>query len=790
MKKAAVNKRKLNSNDRILRPRQVGELLGISEATVRNWAKLGKINVFSTSPLCFLEKDILALHQSLENSGLLKSRRNKTRLNGHFIPKSYISSTSPNYPLAKELLESVAALGLSKDSLIPAVIGTVAKELLGLRKVPGEISRQLLEPFDFSEQIKELAGTFDYIYGEDLLGMLYLSLRGLRDKKNTGAYYTPYFVVDRLISEIISYKTNPDSTFEATDCKDIPTPFSGAKYCAPTYGTEYSLRTYCDPACGTGNFLIRLPDYIPLTHVYGYDIDETAVFIARINLALKYAISSQTELETIAYNIKCRDFLLTTENIDNNHLKDELAANKLLTDEHTAGSLLMNEHTRALTDSALESSSNRHCFDVILGNPPWGYVYTKDEIALIHQNYNSYQGSKMPESFSLFVEKATESLNEGGLLSFLLPETILGADMHREIRNFMLEKASVSSLVYLDEVFDKVQCPSVILKLIRHSVKSEKPHSTSMELHHLRGSDTTTPVEGPNITVSFEQMKRRLPADSKEKHGLSYASDKAGKIIDTSSSSQLTVITNFTSSPDRITPDSFHILCDDAEYALLKKIRSAPHFTLKDNADFALGIVTGSNSTLLKSTPDKGFEPILKGKDIEKYCIRQATNFVQFKPGSFQQCAPTQMYRAGEKLFYRFIADEPIVALDSNQTLSLNSANIIIPHVEGYSTAYIMALLNSKVLSFYYKKSFRNMKVLRSYLEDLPLAECEPNIRKEIEELALSISRMAAEQKAFSNNGYAATAQVSDFEEIQLRLESKIAGLYGLTKEEIRMTSL
>ncbi len=777
MKKAAVNKRKLNSNDRILRPRQVGELLGISEATVRNWAKLGKINVFSTSPLCFLEKDILALHQSLETSGLLKSRRNKTRLNGHFIPKSYISSTSPNYPLAKELLESVAALGLSKDSLIPAVIGTVAKELLDLRKVPSEISRQLLEPFVFSKQVKELTGAFEYMLGEDLLGMLYLSLRGLRDKKNTGAYYTPYFVVDRLITEIAA---NAESCVHSTKGTHLD----------HGHRTRSLPRTYCDPACGTGNFLIRLPEYIPLTHVYGYDIDETAVFIARINLALKYAISSQTELETIAYNIKCRDFLLTTENIDNNHLKDELAANKLLTDEHTAGSLLMNEHTRALTYSALESSSNRRCFDVILGNPPWGYVYTKDEIALISQNYCSYQGSKMPESFSLFVEKALKSLNEGGLLSFLLPETILGADIHRGIRRLILEKASVSSLIYLEEVFDKVQCPSVILKLVRHSVKSEKPHSASMELHHLRGSDTTTPVEGPTITVSFEQMKRRLPADSKEKRGLSCASDKVEKMIDTSSSSQLTVITNFTSSPDRITPDSFHILCNDEEYALLEKIRSVPHFTLKDNADFALGIVTGSNSTLLKTTQDKGFEPILKGKDIEKYCIRQATNFVQFKPRSFQQCAPTQMYRAGEKLFYRFIADEPIVALDSNQTLSLNSANIIIPHVEGYSAAYIMALLNSKVLSFYYRKSFRNMKVLRSYLEALPLAKCESTVRKEIEELAQSISKMDAEAKAFSDNKYATTAQVSEREEMQLRLESKIAGLYGLTKEEIRMISL
>lgn len=729
MKKETVNKGKLHNSDKVLRTRQVSELLGISEATVRNWAKLGKIKVFSTSPLSFWEKDILALHKSLETSDLLKSRRNKTRLNGRFFPKTYISSESPNYSLAKELLESVGDLGLSEDSLIPAVIGTVAKELLDLRGIPSAISRQLLEPFGFSSLIDGLAKAFEYVYGEDLLGMLYLSLRGLRDKKNTGAYYTPYFVVDRLIAEITA-DAYSDSTFG-----DVDPVLTGSDHAIETANL---LRTYCDPACGTGYFLIRLPEDVPLTHVYGYDIDETAVFIARINLALKYSIATQEELDNIKNNIKCRDFLLT--------------------DGHPADSLLVNNHTRALADAALKSRSHELCFDVILGNPPWGYVYSKDEIALISQNYSSYQGGKMPESFSLFVEKALESLNEGGLLSFLLPETILGADMHREIRNFILENASVSSLVYLNEVFDKVQCPSVILTLQRHYDPSEKTNSANLGLRLLGRSD---------ITVSFEQMKRRFSADREEKHGLSCANGKANKNIGTSSTSHLTIITKFTAWDDRITADSFHILCDNAEYTLLEKIQNVPHFTLKDNADFALGIVTGSNSTLLKSAQKKEFEPILKGKDIGKYRIKEATSFVQFKPETFQQCAPIQMYRADEKLFYRFIADEPIVALDTKQTLSLNSANIIIPHVEGYSAAYIMALLNSRVLSFYYKKSFRNMKVLRSYLESLPLAKCEPNVRKEIEELA----------KAYEH------------EKAQLQLESKIAALYGLNKEEMRVIS-
>ncbi len=634
MKNTGKQPGKIHNEQSILRVSEAAAILGISQATVRNWAKLGKLNVFSASPLLFLEKDVYALHKELESSELLRSRRNKTRLSGNLIPRTYIDSSSPNYFPVKELLETMKDTDYSGQNLLPAVIHTVAKELLALRGIPEEIALLLLDQTPIKmpcqEEVSKLKGSFTptFIPGEDLLGMLYLSLRSLRAKKNTGAYYTPYFVVDRLVSGI----------------PDLP------------------LQRCCDPACGTGNFLIRLPDNLPLECIYGYDIDETAIAIARINVAMKYNIQSNEELDTIFKNIQCRDFLST-----------------------------------GFASCDLGCTSGAPKPDVILGNPPWGFVFSEGEITLLKERFLSCGGKKAPESFSLFVEKGLETLREGGTLSFLLPETILGADIHKEIRTLIQDNAKVTSLVYLNEVFDKVQCPSVILTL----QKKNKPDKAVVE----------------SISVTFENLRNKQALKPKQ----------------------------FVADSSRINSDSFHLLCSDEEYSILKKISSVPHFTLKDNADFALGIVTGANRTLLKdsgsvakamgkrSKPGNGLEPILKGKDIEKFRIRKATSFVHFDPDSFQQCAPTEMYRAKEKLFYRFIAEEPVVALDRSGSLSLNSANIIIPHVEGYSATYIMALLNSQVLSFYYQNTFRSMKVLRSYLEALPLAKCSPSVQSEIE---------------------------------------------------------
>ena len=67
---------------------------------------------------------------------------------------------------------------------------------------------------------------------------------------------------------------------------------------------------------------------------------------------------------------------------------------------------------------------------------------------------------------------------------------------------------------------------------------------------------------------------------------------------------------------------------------------------------------------------------------------------------------------------------------------------------------YILVLLNSRLLNFYWKKKYHSTKVLRQHLEQLPLA---PASREEQE----AIIRLAAD----------ASGQV----------EEKIAGLYGFS---------
>lgn len=172
----------------------------------------------------------------------------------------------------------------------------------------------------------------------------------------------------------------------------------------------------------------------------------------------------------------------------------------------------------------------------------------------------------------------------------------------------------------------------------------------------------------------------------------------------------------------KITADYFSFITTDEEYIILEKIKNIPDAeTLLNNADFALGIVTGNNKEYISDIKTDDNEMILKGSDICKYHINTTDNYIVFKPESFQQVAPTEMYRAKEKLLYRFICNQLVFAYDDKQTLSLNSCNMVIPKLEGIQIKYILAILNSRIAQFIYKKEFNSLKVLRAHIESIPL---------------------------------------------------------------------
>lgn len=304
----------------------------------------------------------------------------------------------------------------------------------------------------------------------------------------------------------------------------------------------------------------------------------------------------------------------------------------------------------------------RQKFDVIVGNPPWGSDFSEEDALRCRKLFKTADGKSI-ESYDLFVEKALSMLNHKGVLAFVLPEAILSVAAHDAVRKLMIASCSFRFVSYLGNAFSGVQCPSIIL----------------------------------GVTLDDERMVI----------GCKVTTERGAFVI----------------SEHRSFSDgtlSFNI--SDEENQCLNAISNIKNVAyLKGNAKFALGIVTGNNKAYISTEKRDGTEIILKGSDIQRYGITPSGNYIRFVPESFQQVAPVEMYRAREKLLYRFISEVPVFTYDNHQTLSLNSCNIVIPEIDGLDMKYILAILNSSVAAYFISKRFNSVKLLRSHIEQMPI---------------------------------------------------------------------
>ncbi len=123
----------------------------------------------------------------------------------------------------------------------------------------------------------------------------------------------------------------------------------------------------------------------------------------------------------------------------------------------------------------------------------------------------------------------------------------------------------------------------------------------------------------------------------------------------------------------------FNLLSDD-DLSIVRIVKDRGRFSLQ-NSIWALGIVTGDNKRKIPPKCHDGMEKIYTGKEIQPYVLRPAQNYILYDRAKLQQVAKEEIYRAPEKLVYKFISNKLTFAYDDSASLFLNSANILIPDI-------------------------------------------------------------------------------------------------------------
>ncbi len=329
-----------------------------------------------------------------------------------------------------------------------------------------------------------------------------------------------------------------------------------------------------------------------------------------------------------------------------------------------------------LLNPEMNSEPQIFCCDALTGRLPNGIsvnsfhlaatnppwgVCSKEMKTILKKHYPEINSG---ERFSCFLIRCLELVRPGGVVSIVLPESITNVKKHRDIRKLIIDKSSITKVKEHGRKFK-----NVFSNVITMEIKKE-------------GSEENKSTENNGLIVN---------------HDL-----------------------------------TFSININSFDTRLIDRLYEQPCQTLRSNAEWGLGIVTGDNKRYIKEknsethfNSDDYWEPVITGSDISSGKITPPMKYIIFKPEQFQQTAPERIYRANEKLVYRFISKKLIFAKDYDGRLTLNSANCLIPSVDNFSASDIMRLFNSEIYNFIYQKKYNSVKVLRSNLEQIPIIAVE-----------------------------------------------------------------
>lgn len=102
------------------------------------------------------------------------------------------------------------------------------------------------------------------------------------------------------------------------------------------------------------------------------------------------------------------------------------------------------KQTDTLTDIDLDLLCSRGGkYDAVIANPPYGAWRNTEDRASLKKRFTGFYTK---ESYSLFLYRSIESLSEGGRLVFIIPDTYLNLNMHKDIRHYILTKTKIKEI--------------------------------------------------------------------------------------------------------------------------------------------------------------------------------------------------------------------------------------------------------------------------------------------------------------------------------------------------------
>ncbi|WP_288369681.1 TaqI-like C-terminal specificity domain-containing protein [uncultured Algoriphagus sp.] len=497
-------------------------------------------------------------------------------------------------------------------------------------------------------------------------------------RKRDGVFYTPKYItkyiVDNTLGRLCTEKKAElgiiDEDFAEGKRGRQKKTIQKLKERLDSYRNWLLQLTICDPACGSGAFLNQVLEFLIAEHryvdeleaqlfdsplilpnvenhilennIFGVDINEESVEIARLSLWLRTAKKGR-KLSSLNSNIK--------------------VGNSLIDDPEVAGDLAFNWAEQFPQVFA------KGGFDVVVGNPPYGAKISSSQVEYLFNKYLDFGYSKKLNDtyIAFYIKGIREFIKNNGVLGYIAPNTWRLIEAGNIFRSFIFsnqykvynitqhtEKVFAEATVDVDSVF--IQKFS---QVFQGASKIEIHIGNVQNSHKIHTVNQSRLKQEEFINLFLDELKYQLR--------------------------------------DKIFLNSFFL----GDYYDVKN-GVKPYEKGKGTPPQDDWVMKNKPFTS-ESKIDESFSPLIGGSLFQRYLIKWDNNYwIKYGPWL---AAPREkgIFEAKEKLIFRQTSDRIIGAKISEGVILRDNTHIVLEKTDSpLGLDLLLAILNSKLIDFIY----------------------------------------------------------------------------------------
>ncbi len=235
----------------------------------------------------------------------------------------------------------------------------------------------------------------------------------------------------------------------------------------------------------------------------------------------------------------------------------------------------------------------------------------------------------------------------------------------------------------------------------------------------------------------------------------------------------------------------FNIFASDKNRKIISKLKSGsiPLGTLAKYIRFGVVITKNHDEIVSNYKPDKEWKPFLEGSEIGSYVINYEGRYLNYRKNLLHRSRTPDVFETKKILIQRITGgSQPLkAAYDTNNFYDKESIiNLILKNNDEKEYKYILGLLNSSLMNWFYNNSFTNESKLtvnlsREYLSEIPIRELPSSIQTQFLEVVDKILSITISEDFLKNS-----QKQSQVKEYEKQIDQIVYKLYGLTEEEIK----